>query len=260
MYPHHIKTVNAVRDYFEDNAKVLAVLLTGSIAHHYESESSDVDILVVVSDEDYKQRLSDGTLAFSNTELADYPRGYVDGKYISLKFMRQVARIGSEPAKYAFEGAQIIFSRIPELEEDLRKCTRYPLEEKSRRMQQFYAQLQTWRWYCREAIKGKNEYLLGVAIDKLILFGGRIVLAQNETLYPFHKWFLRVLAEVPIQPPNLMALIHEVLRERTSESIEAFYQAIESFGTWEQGNLWPARFMLDSELSWMNGSTAIDDL
>ena len=44
----------------------------------------------------------------------------------------------------------------------------------------------------------------------MILFGGRLILAHNEILYPFHKWFMRVLGSAPNKPEWLMECIDDL--------------------------------------------------
>jgi len=39
MHPHHSQTIQNVKEYFERDPQVLALLLSGSIAHGFESES-----------------------------------------------------------------------------------------------------------------------------------------------------------------------------------------------------------------------------
>jgi hypothetical protein len=95
----------------------------------------------------------------------------------------------------------------------------------------------------------------------MVLFGGRLVLAENEVLYPFHKWFLRVLEGVENKPEGLMECVRRVLREPSAENVEAFYGLVKGWREWEETpNRWGAQFMVDSELTWMSGHTPVDDL
>lgn len=261
MYPHHTQTIQNVKEYFERDSQVLALLLSGSIAHGFESETSDVDILIFLTEEEYQKRLQMGQVTFFTMDLCTYPGGYVDGKYLSLSFVRQVAEKGSEPARFAFEGAQILFNRIDGFEQEIRRVVAYPVAEKAERIKRFAAQLEAWHWYCGEALKKGNPYLLGVAVSKLILFGGRLILAHNEMLYPYHKWFLNVLEKAPDKPGGLLDCIHKLNAEPTVENVEAFYQKVKTFQTWNENPYgWGAQFMLDSELNWMDGKTPVDDL
>ena len=45
-------------------------------------------------------------------DLCTYPGGYVDAKYTSMSCINQVALVGSEPARWAFDGARVLFNRI----------------------------------------------------------------------------------------------------------------------------------------------------
>ncbi|MGB8981494.1 MAG: nucleotidyltransferase domain-containing protein [Anaerolineales bacterium] len=261
MHPHHSQTIQNVKEYFQRDPAVLALLLSGSIAHGFETPASDVDILIFLPQEEYQRRLQAGQVTFFNTELSTYPGGYVDGKYLSLDFIRQVAERGSEPARFAFEGCQVLFNRMEGFEQEIRRVVAYPIAEKAERVQRFAAQLEAWHWYCGEALKQGNRYLLGTAVSKLILFGGRLILAHNEMLYPYHKWFLKVLENARDKPDGFMACLRALNAEPTPDNIEAFYQAVKTFQPWNQNPYgWGAQFMLDSELNWMDGKTPVDDL
>jgi len=261
MYPHHSQTIENVKEYFQRDPAVLALLLSGSIAHGFETPASDVDILIFLTEQEYQKRLQAGQVTFFNTELSTYPGGYVDGKYLSLDFVRQVAERGSEPARFAFEGSQVLFSRMAGFEETVCRIAEYPVAEKSARIQRFHGQLEAWHWYCGEALKRGNQYLLGTAVSKLILFGGRLILTHNEMLYPYHKWFLKVLERAQDKPSDLMVCIQALTESPTAENIEAFYGKVKTFQPWSENPFgWGAQFMLDSELNWMDGRTPVDDL
>ena len=261
MHPHHSQTIQNVTEYFQRDPEVLALLLSGSIAHGFESSTSDVDIMIFLTEESFQKHLQTGQVTFFNRELSTYEGGYVDGKYLSLSFIRQVMEKGSEPARFAFEGSQILFSRVNGLEDEIRKVVEYPVTEKAERVKRFHAQLEAWHWYCGEALKKDDQYVLRTAVNKLILFGGRLILAQNEMLYPYHKWFLKVLERAKDKPSDFMACIQALTGSPTPENIEAFYQKVKHFQPWNENPYgWGAQFMLDSELNWMDGKTPVDDL
>ncbi|KAK4039739.1 hypothetical protein C8A01DRAFT_46843 [Parachaetomium inaequale] len=268
MHPHHTTTLQNTLAHFSPNPAVLALLLAGSLAHGFATATSDVDVLVVLTEEAYAEQLRSGERTFVSTALATYPGGFVDAKYISLGFMREVAERGSEPARFAFEGARVVLDRIPPEEGVLggvlERIVGYPVEGKRERVVRFRAQLDAWRWYCGEGLRkreGDGGYLLGLAVRKLVLFGGRLVLAENEVLYPFHKWFLRVLEGVERKPEGLMECVRRVLGEPSEENVEAFYELIKGWREWEESsNRWGPQFMVDTELTWMSGHTPVDDL
>jgi predicted nucleotidyltransferase len=262
MHVHHTESIQRVTDYFERDPEVLALLLGGSIAHGFETATSDVDLMIFVSEEAYKKRFLENRIHFFNTELTTYAGGYVDGKYSTHSFVKPVGEKGSEPARFAFAGSQVLFSKIDDFAEDLRKAAQYPMAQKAERIRRFYAQFEAWHWYCTEALRLKNQYLLGTSVSKFILFSGRLILAYNEILYPYHKWFFRVLQGARCQPIDLLPSLQELSEFPTSKNIETLYEKIKSFQTWidDPSFRWPTQFMLDSELNWLDGRTPVDDL
>jgi len=261
MRSHHAESIQRVKEHIQRDSEVLALLLGGSIAHGFETATSDVDIMIFVSDENYRNRFEKNQIHFYNTELCTYEGGYVDGKYSSPSFVKRVIEKGSEPARFAFVGGQLLFSKVDGFADDIRKVAKYPVSEKVERIKRFYAQFEAWHWYSHEALRLGNQYLLGTSVSKFILFGGRLILAHNETLYPYHKWFLRVLEQAEDKPIHLLDCIHTLNEKPIADHIEAFYEKIKTFQPWIEGDFsWPTQFMLDSELNWVGGTTPIDDL
>ena len=261
MLPHHAETLRRTVDYFRAQPGVRALLLGGSIAHGFARPESDVDVMIVVDADEHARRIHAEQLQFYSADLATYAGGYIDGKYISAAFLDQVAERGSEPARFAFADAQILFSEIDDLPARVARIAQYPAAEQASRIARFYAQLQAWRWYADEAAKKGNDYLLQTATSKLQLFGGRLILAHNRELYPFHKWFLAVLARVPEKPAGLVELMGRLSRAPSHAAAIELYTLVDSFRTWEAGpTAWPNLFMADTELPWMHDAAAIDEI
>jgi hypothetical protein len=103
-------------------------------------------------------------------------------------------------------------------------------------------------------------YLLTRAISDLILYGGRLILTHNEVLYPYHKWFMRVLSEVGAKPEDLMIQISNLLEKKDLDSINKFYDAIRTFRKWDLKVNPFVQFMLDTELAWIDGKSCIGEL
>jgi predicted nucleotidyltransferase len=260
MFEHHSSTLARVAEHFSKDPEVTGLILAGSIAHGFCSAESDVDVMIVVSDESHAERLRTARATFFSRELCTYG-SYVDGKYISQGLLQQIREKGSEPARYAFKDAQVIFSSDPALPALLEEVARYPVAEKASRIWRFQAQVEAWRWYTNEADKRQNLPLLRTALAKLTLFGGRIILAHNELLYPYHKWFLRVLAQAADKPPGFLELIEELASAPDSDKVERFTCMVRDYGSWEMSEgSWGAQFMLESELNWLHAPPPVDDL
>ena len=258
---HHRATIDRAVDRLRTRDDVLAVLVGGSIAHGFATPSSDVDLLIVVPDAEWEHRLAAGDVTELDLESATYEGGYVDMKYTSVGFIRAVASRGSEQAKYAFDGVTIVFSRIDGLERELSAAARYPIEGRDERIQAFHAQLEYWRWMFAEGDRSDNAYAKALAAPHVVLFSGRLVLAHNAVLYPGYKWLLRVLRDVPEQPPGLMRAIDPVVRAPDKENVNALFDLVAGWRDWcVESQSWGARFMADTELAWLEGRPPIADL
>jgi hypothetical protein len=258
---HHRATIERANATISAREETLAVLVGGSIAHGFDTPASDVDVMIVVSEADYRRRLAAGDMMYWETESATYDGGYVDGKYISVDYIRTVAERGNEPSRFAFDGAIIASSRLPELAELVASAARYPVAQKRDKLVKFQAQLEYWHWLAGEGFRSGSGYVLSHAAPNLALFAGRMILAHNETLYPYHKWFLRVLAGVERKPEGLLMVIDRVIRDRDQDSMEELYRDVIGFTDWPgKGMNWGAQFAFDTELAWIDGKAAIGDL
>jgi hypothetical protein len=261
MQAHHAATLARVVEHFQQEPEVLGLLLGGSLAHGFARPESDVDVMLVVSEADYERRQQSGHTQYFTRELVTYEDGYVDGKFVTPAFIQTVAERGSEPARFAFQDAHVLFSRFDDLPDLVAAAARYPTDGQDERLARFAAQLEAWHWYSQEALKLGNPYLYCVAAAKLVLFGGRLILAHNQRLYPYHKWFLRVLEAAPDKPAGLMDLVWPLYENPDVNASRAFYEAVKEFRAWPTaGASWPAQFMLDSELNWLDGRPPVDDL
>src|SRR5512136_2338829 len=147
LYPHHQRTIDRLIDRFEDDPHYLALIIGGSLVKGYGNESSDVDFLLIATDEEYARRQPKRAFAYYATDLCDYPGGYVDGKIVNVAFLEEVADRGSEPARAAFEKVIVAYSHLPQLDDLLWRITAYPEAGHVEKIRSFYAQLLAMQWY-----------------------------------------------------------------------------------------------------------------
>ena len=160
LYPHHQRAIDRLIDRFKADPNFLALLIGGSLVKGYGSEDSDVDFMLIATDEEFARREIDRALTYYTTDLCDYPGGYVDGKIVNLAFLEEVADRGSEPARSAFEKVIVTYSQLPQLDDLLTRITAYPEAGHADKIRSFYAQLLAMQWYVGEAEKRNNQYLL----------------------------------------------------------------------------------------------------
>jgi len=257
---HHQKTIDKLADAYRDNPAFRALIIGGSVAKGFARADSDVDFMIIATDEEYEPRVARRDLFINRQDLSDYEGGYVDGKIINLDFLKNVAEKGNEPSRAAFEGAIVAFSHIPELDALLANIPVYPEAGHNERIKAFYCMAFMQHWLMNEAQRHKNQYAILRAASQLALFAGRLILAHNRRLYPFHKWLPATLETVDDKPEGFMGHFNAVLQTPSTKHATALFECVQNFRDWGISDLdaytW---FMTDVEWSWMHGTTPMED-
>ena len=235
------------------------MLVGGSLVKGWGGVNSDVDIMLIATEEEYTRCLTSNNLVYINAEICDYPGGYVDGKVIHEPFLHEVAQRGSEPARAAFINVQIAYSHLPHLEELLKQIPVYQEAEREEKMRSFYCQVKAQKWYIEEAEKKQSLYLMAHATSEMVFYAARLLLAYNRILYPYHKWLMRAVEDAPDKPPEFLTLAETLLRERKAAHAQALWECIDNFRDWNISDRWSVRFMQDSEWNWRDGRAPLAD-
>lgn len=260
MYAHHQATIDTLIPQFQADNTVIALLLVGSIAKGWHKANSDVDIIIIKTDEAYQTLLANNQLTYWDDKLTNYEDGYVDGKYIDKQFLLDVQSHGSEVAKSAFMGAQVLFSRDPEIATLIQQICTYPEDQRDEKIKSFASQVILWRWYVGEAEKRSDRFLLLQSTSELVLFGSRLMLAHNRLLYPYYKWLRKQLEQAEDLPGGYFKLMDELLANPTRENAYVYADSVLSFREW--GVDVPkavVRFLHEREWNWREGKPTIHD-
>jgi predicted nucleotidyltransferase len=254
LHEHHRRTIARLVDTFGDDPRFLALIIGGSVAKGRAAADSDVDILLVATDEEYARRAAADDVGYFNQDLCDYPGGYIDGKVIDQAFLTDVAERGSEPARAAFVGAFPAYSRLPDLPALLARIPVYPEHEQQARIRSFWGEVLILNWYVGEAEKRHDAYLLAHVAADLVLFGGRLILAHNKILYPYHKWFMYEVRRAPHKPADFVALAEALLAQPDKARAQALCDSLTAtYGGGISLHEAGALFMRDAEWSWRTG-------
>lgn len=261
MEEHHRRAIARWATYASEQPEHLALVVAGSLTKGYGRPDSDVDGLLVVTDDEFARRSDSGELTFFSADLCDYPGGYVDAKYVTLGFLEAAAERGSEPARSAFIGALVPWSVVDGIEALVERIVAYPEADREEKMGRFLAQLSAAQWYVREAERRGDPYLATWAASRLVLFGCRLVLAHNRVLYPYHKWLMRTVGELEEKPDDLVPLAEALLASPTGDNADAFATSVVLFTEWPTpSRMWSSQFVLDSEWNWLEHPPPVEDL
>lgn len=257
---HHQRAIDRLTDAYCDDPAFSGLIIGGSVAKGFARDDSDVDFLIIATDEEFERRSKQQDWFINRRDLCDYEGGFVDGKVISLDYLSNLAESGNEPSRAAFVGAFASFSKLAQLDELLQRIPIYPAKGHAERVRAFYCMAFMQHWFIHEATRHGNRYTLMRAASQLALFTGRLILAHNRTLFPYHKWLPRVLESVAEKPAEFIAHFNHLLDEPSGDHGNALFDCVRDFQDWGVSDLeaytW---FMTDIEWSWMSGKTAIED-
>jgi hypothetical protein len=261
MLEHHKRAVENLVNLYKDDREFMAMIVAGSVAKGWARSDSDLDYMLIVTDHEFEKRRTNCQLHVDPPAAIDYPGCYVDGKIIPLQFLCDVADHGSEPARFAFTNAFVAYSRIAELDELLKKIPVYQVGQQEEKMISFYTQVIVWQWYVGQAGKTNDLYLLTRSASQLALFGGRLILAYNKMLYPYHKWFIKQLENAPEKPDALLALLAALLKSPSKENADPFAECVLNFRDWPKpkNDGVCTQFFQDSEWNWHHLSIPVED-
>ena len=252
---HHQRAIDRLTDAYQNDPDYIGLIIGGSVAKGCARTDSDVDFLIIATDEVYDIRFAERDLFINRQDLCDYDGGYVDGKIINLRYLEELADRGNEPSRAAFEGAIVAFSAIPDLQSLLHRIYTYPDAGHEKRVNAFYCMSFMQHWLMQEAQRHGNRYTLNRGASQLALFSGRLILAHNRKLFPFHKWLPRAIESVAEKPDGYMDHFNDLLETPTAANATALFAALQEFHEWGISDLdaytW---FMTEVEWSWMSGN------
>ena len=254
MYQHHIDSLERMQAYFAEKAFVIALIFGGSVAKGCERPDSDLDAMVIVTDAMYAQLVRERRTTECITGYCTYPEGYFDVKYYDKAFLRDVAEKGSEPARNAFLGARCLFSHDPEIPGLVEKIPVFQRQEKDDKLLSFYAAFTLNTSYFWE-VAGEDFFLKSKAANEMVLFGLRMILEENEVLFPCPKGLFAAIRRTPDAPEGILEKAEDLLRTLSEEAKERFVSAILAalrYQPPEDYALVGSRYVEDNELWWRN--------
>ena len=143
---HHQRAIDRLSDAYRNDPEFLGLIIGGSVARGYARDDSDVDFMIIATEEAFERRLAARDLFINRTDLCDYRGGFVDGKIIDLSFLEDLAEKGNEPSRAAFEGAFVAYSHIPDLDALLQRIPVYPEAGHDERIKAFYSMAFIQHW------------------------------------------------------------------------------------------------------------------
>ena len=229
QYPHHREAVKELISIFREKEGVIALVFGGSVAKHMEREDSDIDAMVIVTEEFYEKKRKVNCIAecISMGDCA-YPGGYFDVKYMTKDYIRDAAEKGSEPTSNSFIGSHVLFSADEEVTELVSRIPVFQKQEFEEKMLSFFSNLQLNYNYFWKACRPEGYMKLKVA-SEIVYSLYRMVLQENEILFPCNRRLEQFVKLAPDQPEHLVEYCEEFCRTLEDDPLD---KALEAWKAW----------------------------
>lgn len=233
MLKHHQDSLKVMEDHFKADQDVIALILGGSVAKGEARPDSDLDGMVILTDQAYQKRKQAGNVAEVITGKCTYEHGYFDIKYFTKGYLVAAAERGSEPTRNSFLKSRVIFTSDPEIEEIIKGIPVYPKEKKQERIRLFYSILSYANGYFyNSASRNNDQYMLDKCRFEIVYAGLRMLYAYNEVLFPCHLRLIEYASRLKHKPDGIVEMAKAVSEKRDDESKSAFVEAIRNFTDW----------------------------
>ncbi len=223
MYKHHEESIERLREYFADKEEVIAVIFGGSVAKGCERPDSDLDAMVVITEEAYAIRTENNMTAETILGHCTYEGGYFDVKYMTKDFLEDAAQKGSEPTRNSFLKARVLFTKDQEIPGIVERIPIFQKQEKPEKMLSFYADFWLNYYYFLKSCP-VDGYMKLHAVNEVIYSIYRMILQENEILFPSNRRLEEFVEKISEETGHLVELGRAAAKSQEMLALEAFVE------------------------------------
>lgn len=252
MYPHHEESLKKMVDYFSGRGEILALVFGGSVAKGCERPDSDLDAMVIVTDEYYAQREKENRVTETISGYCTYEGGYFDVKYMTKAFIEAAADHASEPTRNSFIGSRVLFTRDPDIPGIIARIPVFQKQERADKELSFFSNLWLNYYYFWKSCKPEG-YMRAHAANQIVYSVYRMILQENEILFPCNRRLEEFVEKAPRKPEDIVPLCQAFCKEQSDALCDAVFNAFTawtSFDTNVDSSIILSRYSLDYEQWW----------
>ena len=201
MYQHHIDSIERLKEYYRDWEGIIAIVLDGSVVKGNARPDSDIDAIVVVTEEKFAELKRENRMTEVIGGCCTYEGGYFDIKYKTKALLREAAERASEPTRNAYVKAQVVYSAG------------------------FQANLALNQNYFLNCVPESNAYMRAHLAQEIVYSVYRLILAENRVLFPCNRRLENAVASCPHRPADILQLGAKFLQDVNPETCAAFVSA-----------------------------------
>lgn len=253
MYKHHEESLKIMVEHYEKMPGVIALVFGGSVAKGTERPDSDLDGMVILTDDAYEERRKKG----QTTEclfMCTYEGGYFDIKYMTKGYIKAAAEKGSEPTRNSFMGSRVLFTSDEEIPEIVERIPVFQQRETEDKMLSFYADLCLNYHYFWQDCKPDGYMKLHTAVE-IIYSIYRMMLQENKVLFQCNRRLeadVEKLGGVYAEIAALGKRFSESLENEDCDALVQKFEEITAFVPPEDRGVVGSRYLADFEQWWLN--------
>jgi len=252
MYKHHEDSLRIMVEYYRNQKGVIAFIFGGSVAKGMERPDSDLDGMVVVSEEEFSKRVANNTCTEIIRGKCTYPEGYFDVKYITKDFLKLAAEKASEPTRNSFVGSQVMFSDDSEIAPLVEKIPIFQKQEKEEKLLSFYADMMmNYNYYWKKC--NIENYMKIRTASEIVYCMYRLILQENEILFPCNRRLEEYAEMAPDKPENIVEMCKEFSNTLEDNLLDKIMEAYHGWTKWNyptDKSIISSRKQLDFEKWW----------
>lgn len=242
-------TINQLIKHASKDENILGLILCGSLAKGTETDGSDIDVFVVVTDECFdKEKKIKNYFWGTNFDSEEF-KVEVDGKIIPKDFLSKVWEYGNECVKSTLYHSKVIYSRNADIEKLLENKRFISIKQKNENIRKYYSLMKSCRFSADDDLE--NILFFNKCIYDTVFYACRLVLAHNDVLYPCVKNLHKALKQCKNLPDNFIELMNEVMDSYDFNKMVEFYNCVDSyFKEYRFDNRLRRGYVLENELFW----------
>jgi predicted nucleotidyltransferase len=205
------RLVRKLLDAHKTDKSVLGIIQTGSTAKGYDDENSDVDLVLVVSDEKYAmlEKISQKVI---HTEEYDL-------KFTTADMLRDIRNSKNDEDHWDFQDSILLLDRTNSLEETLKDITSYDKSSRLERLERHYLGYWENTLNSLSCLEHNNHAGARIYAANAIQELTRLLFNLNERWAPRTQWAFKEIRSLHTKPVNLESQIQDILEKPTSEKL-----------------------------------------
>lgn len=242
-------TIKQLIEYVSKDESILGLILCGSIAKGTETDRSDIDVFVVVTDERFnREMMSKNYFWGTNFDSKEF-KVEVDGKIIPKNFLEKIWEYGNESIKSTLHHSKVIYSRDRDIAKLLMNKSNLSKQNRKENARKFYSLMVSSRFSADDDLD--NILYVTKCIYDTVFYACRLVLAHNGIYYPCVKNLYKELNNCDKLPINFITSMNEVMHSYSFEKMVEFYNSVcNYFKEYHFDNRLRKGYVLENELFW----------